>query len=106
MSTDEQTPFVRPSTDGQTQRTPAEAKAIAAEIDAYNVRVDLHPEDWGLYWIAHLYELHQECYLVMYENGVATVFMRDDLGALRPAGKLTYWAPDYQRAQKKEQETS
>ena len=84
--------------------TPAEAKAIAAEIDAYNVRVDLHPEDWGIYWIAHLYELRQECYLVMYANGVATVFTRDELSrVLRPAGKLTYWAPDFTRAQKKEE---
>ena len=84
--------------------TPAEAKAIAAEIDAYNVRVDLHPEDWGIYWIAHLYEIHQECYLVMYANGVATVFTRDELShVLRPAGKLTYWAPDFTRAQKREE---
>ncbi len=83
--------------------TPAEAKAIAAEIDACGVRVDRHPEDWGVYWIAHLYELHQECYLVMYENGVATVFTRDETGVLRPAGKLTYWAPDFTRAQQREE---
>ncbi len=76
--------------------TPAEVGAIAADVDR-------HPEDWGVYWIAHLYELRQECYLVMYANGVATVFTRDELGVLRPAGKLTYWAPDFTRAQQKEE---
>ena len=83
--------------------TPAEASAIAAEIDAWGVGLDRHPEDWRIYWIAHLYALRQECYLVMYTNGVATVFTRDETGALRPAGKLTYWAPDFTRAQKKEE---
>src|SRR5258708_30203468 len=49
--------------------TAAEVRQIAAEIDAWGVGLDRHPEDWRVYWIAHLYALRQECYLVMYENG-------------------------------------
>ena len=83
--------------------TPEEVKAIAAEIDAWGVRVDRHPEDWHVAWIAHLWEIRQECYLVKYENDVATVFMRDESGALRPAGKYTYFAPDFDRAKQREE---
>jgi hypothetical protein len=82
--------------------TPDEVKAIVAEIDAWTVRVDRHPEDWRVAWIAQLYEMHQECYLVKYENDVATVFIRDELGALRPAGMLTYNAPEFDRKKMRE----
>ncbi len=82
--------------------TPAEVKAIAAEIDAWNAKA-ADATHWKIFVIQHLYALPVECYLVWYENTVRQVFSREEDGKLRPAYTMTYRAPDYDRTQQKEE---
>lgn len=85
--------------------TPAEVKAIAAEIDAWHRSVP-HPQEWKIEAISHLYKLPVECYLVWYDDGLRLVFARDEDGRLKPAWTLTYHAPDYDRKKKTHAPTS
>jgi len=80
--------------------TPGEVKAIAAEIDAWHAR-SAQARDWTIATISHLYALPVECYQVAYENGLRRVWNREQDGRLMPAYAMTYWAPDYDRAQQK-----
>ena len=83
--------------------TPAEVKAIVAEIDAWRVRFVAQPLLWRIASIGHLFAMPNECYLVTYVNGLAGVFVRNEDGQLVPASKLTYFAPDFDRAKQREE---
>ena len=83
--------------------TPEEAKAIAAEVGAWCADYAANPQKWHVASIGHLYNMPNECYLVTYENGLCGVFVRDEDGRLKPASKLTYFAPDFDRAKLREE---
>jgi hypothetical protein len=81
--------------------TPDEVKAIVAEIDAWHARYS-EPEHWRVAEISQLYEIPVECYLVRYEISIATVYIRNERGVLRPASTLTYNAPEFDRKKMRE----
>ena len=82
--------------------TPAEVKAIVAEIDAWHASF-LELDNWRITAIEQFYDMPLECYLVSFVSGLATVFVRNERGLLRPAHSLTYQAPDFDRAKQREE---
>ena len=82
--------------------TPDEVKAIVAEIEAWHAGF-VEPEKWRITAIEHFYDMPIECYQVNFVSGLATVYMRNEKGLLRPALAFTYQAPDFDRAKQREE---